>query len=186
MTYSIRIILTILAMIALSYLAVERSFAAEKVSRTSARLALQQEAVKDNRVEILERYLKKYNSPFAGSARTFVEEADKNNIDWKLVVSIAGVESYFGKHIPYNSNNAWGWGVYGNNVQRFASWDEGITEISYELKTRYMDKWGAKDVYEIGSYYAADPRWANKVTHFMNDLEEFEKEQDKKMLSISL
>lgn len=145
-----------------------------------------EQPVEDNRVAILEAFLQQYDSPMVGSARTFVEEADKNNLDWKFIVSIAGVESWFGQRIPYNSNNAWGWGVYGDNVINFPSWNDGIKTISKDIRVKYMTKWGATDVYSIGRVYAADPNWAIKVTNFMNRIEAFELSYQQKNLSISI
>lgn len=127
----------------------------------------------DHRVEILEAFLKSYNSPLADEAQTFIEEADKYGLDWKLVVSISGVESYFGHLIPYKSYNGWGWGVYGKNVIYFNSWKDGIQTISRDLRVKYINKWGASDVFSIGRYYAADPRWANKVIFFMKKIDQF-------------
>lgn len=147
-----------------------------KTARPSAALTVESTKPTDNRAAILRAFLEDYDSPLAPHAQTFVEEADKNNLDWKFVVSIAGVESWFGQRIPVNSYNGWGWGVYGDNVKRFASWDEGIVTISTALRTDYMEKRGAKNIYDIGAIYAADPAWANKVMHFMNKIEAFEKE----------
>ncbi len=143
------------------------------------------EQVQDRRVNVLSAYLETYNSPLAASAETFVAEADKNNIDWKLLASISGVESTFGHQIPYNSYNAWGWGIYGDNMIRFSSWDEAITTISGELKQRYIDKWGAKDVHQIGKYYAASPTWAQRVEYFMGKIDAFAL-KDPESLPISL
>jgi len=140
----------------------------------------------DNRAKLLREYLTKYNSPLAESAETFVKEADRNNLDWKLVVSIAGVESWFGNRIPPNSYNGWGYEVYGNNVRRFASWDEAIEIISRDLREKYMEKWGATDMYSIGRIYATDPMWASKVLHFMNQIEAFKTDPDYTTLSLSI
>jgi hypothetical protein len=117
--------------------------------------------------------LEKYNSPLVPYAGTFVETADKYNLDWKLVAAISGVESTFGREIPDASFNGWGWGIYGDNMIRFSSWNEGIETISQGLRTKYIDKWGAKDVYEIGRFYAASPTWAQRVEYFMNSIEEY-------------
>lgn len=144
------------------------------------------EKPEDNRAKILEDYLNKYDSPLAPYAKIFIEEADKNNLDWKLVVSIAGNESYFGHLIPFYSYNAWGYGVYGNNVRNFYSWENGIEVVSNAIRTDYINTWGAQDVYEIGSFYAEDPLWANKITHYMTELEEFESKKSNTYLSISL
>jgi len=124
----------------------------------------------DNRVVILHKFLASYNSPLTPYAQTFVTEADKNNIDWKLLPAIAGVESYFGMYIPPYSYNGWGFGVYGTNTRRFASWNDAIATITKSLREDYMDKWHANDVYAIGRIYAADPLWADKVSHFMDQI----------------
>jgi hypothetical protein len=140
----------------------------------------------DNRAEILQGFLESYNSPMAPYAQTFIDEADKNDIDWKWVPAIAGVESYFGQQIPPASYNGWGYGVYGNNVRRFASWEDGIAVVSSALRSDYMDKWGATNIQQVGSKYAADPRWAVKVQNFVNLLDAYEKKNTKKELSLSL
>lgn len=163
--------------------------AAEKTSAPSATLALASQEVEiDNRGKILKEYLAKYNSPMTDSAEAFIEQADKYNLDWKLVVSIAGVESYYGKHIPPYSYNGWGFGVYGNNVRRFASWEDGIETVSKALREEYMDARGHSNIYEIGSTYAADPRWPYKVQHFVDQLTAFETEAEttNDALSISI
>jgi beta-N-acetylglucosaminidase len=132
------------------------------------------EKKKDVRVEKLRAYLEYNNSPMTEDAESFIAYADKYNLDWKLVVSIAGVESGYGKQIPAYSYNAWGWGVYGDNVIRFDSWDAGIAEISRGLREDYMDKRGAKTTHDIGRTYAANPKWASKVEYFMDRLEDFD------------
>lgn len=140
----------------------------------------------DNRAKILKKFLQFYNSPLADNAETFIKQADANNLDWKLVASISGVESTFGKQIPNNSYNAWGWGIYGDNVIYFTSFDEAIETISKGLKDNYIDKWGAQDVYQIGRYYAASPTWAQRVDYFMNKVDEFAVKNPTDNLSISL
>jgi len=184
MRYFYIILITVIAVLSLS---VEKAYAATKIAGSSAVLHSASNATKeDNRATVLEAYLKKQNSPLAAYAKTFVAEADKNDIDWKLVASIAGLESSFGKRIPANSFNAWGWGVYGDKVMRFASWEDAITTISAGIRTNYMDKWGADDVYEIGKIYASSPTWAQRVTYFMSQVEKFEAQYNNKSLSISI
>lgn len=129
----------------------------------------------DSRVRILREFLEKYNSPLVPFAGTFVETADKYSLDWKLVAAISGVESTFGHQIPYESFNGWGWGIYGDNMIRFSSWNQGIETVSEGLRTNYINKWGARNVYEIGRFYASSPTWAQRVEYFMNKIEEFEK-----------
>ena len=140
----------------------------------------------DIRVQVLRKFLMRYDSPLAPFAKTFVESADENNLDWRFVAAISGLESTFGQQIPSNSYNAWGWGVYGNNVIRFTSWDEGIQTISKGLKERYIEKWGAKNIYEIGAMYAASPTWAQRVVYFMSKIEEFKLQNPRDSLPITI
>ncbi len=159
-----------------------------KVAATSAALTTPMELqlkADDNRAKILRAYLQSRNSPLADHAGTFVREADKNGLDWKLVASIAGLESSFGLHIPHDSYNGWGYGVYGDNVRHFESWDNGIAVVSNALREDYMEKWGATTIPEIGKIYAASPTWAQRVQFFMNDIEKFEN-GNKPSLAISL
>lgn len=140
----------------------------------------------DTRVTKLKAYLSYHNSPLADHAEDFVSYADKYNLDWRFVVSVAGVESGYGKRIPTDSFNAWGWGVYGNNIHRFSSWENGIETLSREIRVKYMDRWGAKDIYGIGKRYAANPEWATKVTNFMNKIDAFDPESVKKSPELSI
>ena len=171
----------------LPFLVSAKAFAEEKTAGTSAKqAALTQEYAPDSRVKILKNYLQKYNSPLADKADVFVAEADKNNIDWRLVAAISGVESTFGHQIPTGSYNGWGWGIYGDNTHGFTSWDDGITVISKGLREDYMNKWGADNVYAIGKIYAASPTWANRVTFFMNQMDSYSKGDSIDTLSIYL
>jgi hypothetical protein len=139
-----------------------------------------------SRVIILKEYLEQYNSPLAVHAETFVKTADKYNLDWKFVAAISGLESTFGREIPYNSFNGWGWGIFGDNMIRFSSWDEGIETVSEGLRNKYMNRWGAQDVYSIGKLYASSPTWAQRVTYFMDSIEKFKDAKLATNLSISL
>jgi hypothetical protein len=140
----------------------------------------------DNRGKILKKFLEQHSSPLALHSNNFVKTADKYELDWRLVASISGVESTFGKFIPNNSYNGWGWGIYGENVIYFSSWEDGIETISKGLRENYIDKWGAEDVYAIGSIYAASPRWAGNVAYFMEKITQFQYENQIETLSISI
>lgn len=125
----------------------------------------------DKRAQILKDYLVKYSSPLENSAQDFIDAADQYGLDWKLVVSISGVESTFGKHIP-GGYNGWGWGVYGDNAIYFKSWREAIFTISKGLRENYVDR-GYTEPFAINRIYAASPHWGKNVTFFMNDIEKY-------------
>jgi hypothetical protein len=161
---------------------------AQNASASSAKLHTSSFFIKGegNRAKILKSFLEKYSSPLASYANAFVKNADDYRLDWRLVAAISGVESSFGKHIPYNSYNGWGWGVYGNNVIYFSSWEEGIETVSEGLRINYINKWRAENVYEIGGIYAADPRWASNVNYFVEKISELQYQKQIENLSISL
>jgi len=129
----------------------------------------------DDRSDRLNKFLKSRNSPMADSASYFVEEADRLGIDWKLVPAIAGNESYFGSYIPENSYNGWGWAVWTgwSYGAAFKNWNDGITTVAEGLKENYL-KQGLQTVEQIGTRYAADPQWAWKVNHFMEEIERYD------------
>lgn len=128
----------------------------------------------DNRVAILEGVLTSYGSPLTVEAKNFIFYADKYQLDWKLVAAIAGVESTFGKHIPSNSYNAWGWAIYTGKQdgRHFDSWEDGIAIVSEGLRKNYIDK-GATTIEQIGYSYAASRAWPNSVRFFLSKIEGF-------------
>jgi len=125
----------------------------------------------DMRVQKLEAFLSKYNSPLAPYAQDFITLADQYQIDWKLVPAITGVESTFGKQIPYNSYNAYGWA---NGNYAFKSWEDSIAIVTKALKEKYYNR-GLNNPYKIGPVYAPpSPFWGGKVNHFMDEIKSFQ------------
>jgi hypothetical protein len=181
-----KILFAVLATIIL--LIPQQTFAQEKASRSSANIKLSDTKIEgfDNRVKIVERYLTKYDSPMVGDAKYFIEYADKYNLDWRLVLAISGVESTYGKQIPPASYNGWGWGVYGDNVIRFNSWEDGIRTVSQGLREKYMDKWGGDNINEIGAIYASSPHWSNSVNIHLSMIQRFILSNPQNTLSLSL
>ena len=180
-------ILTIISISILLLISTGKSYAVEQASGSSATLESTVAPKSfDNRVEVLEGFLLQYDSPLAPYANDFIKYADKYSLDWRLVASIAGLESTFGKHIPVNSYNGWGWGVYGDNVIRFATWPDGIETISKGLRERYLKDRQESDPYFIGPTYAASPTWAQRVSYFMEKMEEYRLRNAKSTLALAL
>ena len=122
----------------------------------------------DIRVEKLTAFFNKYNSLLTPYAPEFIKAADTYNVDWKLVPAITGVESTFGKRIPYKSYNAYGWN---NGVYKFGSWEQSIWHVTRVLREKYMNR-GATSVVAIGRIYAPpSSTWAGKVNFFMSKIE---------------
>jgi hypothetical protein len=178
----------LITFIAISMLLMSRgeANAFKQASGASAQFDLMEvEQKTDDRAEMLASYLAERNSPLAPYAKDFVDSADRYDLDWRLVAAIAGLESSFGQRIPYNSYNAWGWGVYGDNVIRFSSWSEGIEVISKGLRERYLGDMET-NVYVIGPTYASSPTWAVRVDYFMRSIETYRIKNAKSALSLAL
>ena len=85
-----------------------------------------------------------------------------------MVAAISGVESTFGKNLPSQSYNAYGWN--GGNFA-FKDWEDGITTVSKTLKEKYVAR-GADTVSEISYIYCppSSGSWAYKVNYFMQQI----------------
>ena len=151
-----------------------RAFAVEAEADGAAQLAGFGKILVDKRVTHLRAYLKTHNSPLADEAAAFVREADRNDLNWKLVAAIAGTESTFGKHIPPGSYNAWGWGIPtgAQSGIGFRNWNHGIATVSEGLRKNYVNR-GAQTIEQMGRIYAASPRWAGNVRFFIAKIDAF-------------
>ncbi len=129
-------------------------------------------SIQVNRGDLLNAYLAKHKSPITGKGDFIVQTADKYNLDYKLLVAISGIESTFCKRIPYQSYNCWGWGIYGNNMIKFNSFEEGFEKVAQGLSEHYVSK-GLDTPEKIGrKYNPPNPvKWAAAVNKFASDIE---------------
>lgn len=128
--------------------------------------------INDARVVALENFLKNYDSPLAGHAAKIIEEAEQNELDYRLLPAIAMQESNLCKKIPHNSYNCWGFGIYGKKVTRFEDYDQAIETVSKTLSEEYISK-GLVQPSEIMTKYTpgSNGSWAASVTYFMDHIE---------------
>ncbi len=110
-----------------------------------------------------------YNSPLEGYGEKFVEEADKNDIDYRLVVAIAGQESTFGRHACKKATNSF-LGYGGCNID-FKSADEAIERVSASLggndKNTDHHYAGKTTVQILKKYNSVNPNYVKKVKTIM-------------------
>lgn len=121
----------------------------------------------------LKTFLKKQKAPLFSNAEDFINAAYQNNLPPFLLAAISGAESSFGKRIPANSYNPFGWGVYqtknGWHVIYFASFSEAINTVSLELRKRFKDNLQPE---QIGPTYAVSyQRWIGNVRSLMTQIE---------------
>lgn len=83
------------------------------------------------KADAIDSYFKDYDMPLHGYGMKMVQEAEKNNLDWRLLAAIAVRESTGGKHDCNRvSNNPFGWG---SCKIGFKSIDEAIETIARNL-----------------------------------------------------
>jgi hypothetical protein len=129
--------------------------------------------VSDGRGAKLKAFFRKYNSPLYDVADHIVAEADRNGFDYRLLAAIAMQESTLCKFIPEDSYNCWGWGIYGDTVTKFSSYEEAITVISEGIKEHYIDH-GLVTASAIMAKYTPPSKgsWATGVNTVLKWLEE--------------
>jgi len=180
------ILIFLTALFAVTFLAKPAYADNDKILMAGASAVLKDEFLigkKDCRIEKLRSFLESYNSPFSNKAVYLIEIADKYEIDWRLIPAISGIESTFGRQIPYNSYNAYGWA---NGTYRFNSWEESFEKVAKTLKEKYIDR-GLDTPEKMGPVYAPPSKtWAGKVRYFMNKIENFETEGCIKALSLTI
>jgi len=126
----------------------------------------------DSRAANLKIFFRKYNSDLYDQADHIVQVSDKYNFDYRLLPAIAMQESNLCKYIPENSYNCWGWGIYGDTVTRFDSYEEAINIVSGGIKKHYIDK-GLVTASMIMAKYtpSSNGSWAHGVNTFLKVLE---------------
>ncbi|MBU0708654.1 glucosaminidase domain-containing protein [Patescibacteria group bacterium] len=130
----------------------------------------------DTREIILRDYLQNRNSPMVESARDFIRAADKYQLPWTLLPAIAGKESGFGKAIPRDSFNPFGWGVFTGQQSgvEFSSWNDSIYAVAMGIRERYFDR--GLNTPELMEPHYAPPSpgkghpWLFDVTYIMEEL----------------
>lgn len=129
----------------------------------------------DGRAAKINGVLERFNCPIQGSGDIFVEEADKYDIPYWLVVSVAFQESSCGKNVAKKdgeiSNNLWGWGIHGDNVKAFDDLEHGVSVVSKYMSDRFYSN-GVTDLCEIMRTYTppSNGSWCEGVGYFRDQI----------------
>lgn len=130
----------------------------------------------DSRVEKLQNFFEKYGSPLAKNSKTFIEVADKYNLDWSLLPAIAGAESTFGKYVPSCADyNPFGWTSTTSpcGFWRFGNYDEAIRYVGEKITTKnaYSEFRNTREVKDLSiPYNGGNKEWVKNVEIFMEEL----------------
>jgi hypothetical protein len=112
--------------------------------------------------------LTKYNSPMIGLEDKLIEIAEKYDLDWTIMAAIAGTESSFGKRMPYECINPYGWGIYGGNKLCFESFEAAAEAVASGLAKKY----NTTSLESIGRTYnkVSTEGWIAHTRFFMNKI----------------
>ena len=124
----------------------------------------------DLRVLKLRKYFSTYNVLLADQAESFVKVADTNNLDYRLLPAISGVESTFGRNYIVGTYNVYGWG---GGLIYFKSWTDGIKQIATAINQK---PYRGVEPEALGPIYCPpnSVKWAYNVRYFMNEIEQTE------------
>jgi len=127
----------------------------------------------DARPELIRQYLNGYGSPLEPYSDLIVQLSDQYNFDYRWLIAIAQQESGLCRHIPDNSFNCWGWGIYGDKVTRFDSYEDALRRISPQFTSIFLKGSHSKDPMEVMKTYTppSDGSWAEGVSTFFDNLD---------------
>ena len=122
--------------------------------------AEQPEKSEDPRTARLREFFCALRCPVKELAEDFVQAADDNQLDWRLLPSISVVESGGGK--AFKNNNLFGWN---NGEKPFITVRTGIHEVAFQLGK--SDRYRNQDVKGKLHFYNPNPDYAGKVVGVM-------------------
>jgi len=129
---------------------------------------------KQDKADAIDAYFMKRDMPLEGTGIKMVEEAEKNDLDWRLLPSIAVRESTGGKFkCKKVENNAFGWG---SCKIGFKSVNSAIETVAKNLggnnpKTaKYYDNKTIKQILHAYNPPSVIPKYAEQVMAIMKDI----------------
>ncbi|OGJ16416.1 MAG: hypothetical protein A2632_03035 [Candidatus Pacebacteria bacterium RIFCSPHIGHO2_01_FULL_46_16] len=130
--------------------------------------------IQDARAQLVTNFLARYNSPLKPHeeyGKLFVEIADEQEMDFRLLPAIAMQESNLCKVTPPGSYNCLGLGVHAKGTWEFASYAENFRAAANVLKTNYIDK-GLVTPEQIMRKYtpSSNGSWAVSVNQWMAEM----------------
>ncbi len=118
---------------------------------------------KDARLSRLQKFFKRYNCPVGRLAPSFIRASDRHRIDWRLLPSLALVESGCGRE-SYR-NNIFGWG---NGTVPFRSVEAGIHLVAERLAN--SEYYRGKSLEDVLVTYNPVPGYVDRVQMVMSEL----------------
>lgn len=142
------------------------------LAKENSVIITQEEVIRKEKADAIDAYFAKYDAPLEGHGMKFVLEAEKNEIDWRLLPAIAMRESTGGIHackkVP---NSVFGWG---SCKISFNSIDESIEVVARNLGGNNPNTdhhYENKTITQIlKKYNSVIPGYSNQVIKIMKSI----------------
>ncbi len=144
------------------------------LNKTSAPVQIEVQSVSvllsKERADKIDAYYKKRGMPLLGYGAKMIAEAEKNNLDWRLLPAIAIKESTGGKFACHK--NPFGWG---SCKIKFNNWNEAIEVVAWNLggnnpnTARYYK--GKTTIEKLSIYNSVIPTYNKEIFEFMDLIE---------------
>lgn len=131
--------------------------------------------VADARVEIVKRFLTRYDSPLDPPehyAKEMVAASDRYGLDFRLMPAIMMQESNLCKNADPALHNCFGFGIHERGKLGFDTYEASFDRVARELKERYVDT-GLTTPEQIMRKYTpgSDGSWATSVNQWIAEME---------------
>jgi hypothetical protein len=132
------------------------------------------EPTQADKAEAIDAFFREHNMPLEGTGLKMVQEAEKNDLDWRLLAAISVIESTGGRHACKKVTHSFmGWGSCKIN---FKSDNEAIEIVAMNLggKNPNTDQHYAGKTTEekLRKYNSVIPTYVQKITKVMNEISE--------------
>jgi hypothetical protein len=129
----------------------------------------------EDKAKAIDSFFKEHNMPLEGTGLKMVQEAEVNDIDWRLLPAISVIESTGGRHACKRVTHRFmGWGSCKIN---FKSDEQAIEVVAKNLggnnpntDQHYADKTTEQI---LKKYNSVIPTYFQKVTKVMDEIEEY-------------
>lgn len=146
----------------------------ENITTEAPVITTQEAEDRKARAEKIDAFFASRNAPLEGYGMKFVEEADKHDIDWRLLAAISVIESNAGKQACKKvENSVLG---YGSCKMSFKSIDESIEIVSMKISgntsSYYHEDMTTPQI--LRKYNSVIPTYVQKVTKVMKMIDDSE------------
>lgn len=117
-----------------------------------------------------------------GLGKAFKLAEAKHGVNAVFLAAVAVHESGKGtSRIAREKNNLFGWGAVDVDpfvrASKFDSLEDGIETVAAWLRAKYFDHLDLTTLRAVGSRYATDPQWAEKVLYWAKRIQEMSNDE---------